>query len=213
MRHRKIKNLEERMPAYQRFIVSGAPEVKGSWNSVFGNENGIYCEIGSGKGNFLIKQTRTFRDRNYIGIEGRESVAFRALEKIERAGASNIRVVCEFINDPLEFFADGELSGIYLNFSDPWPKKRHAKKRLTHRNFLASYHKILKTGGFIEMKTDSDALFEFTLEEIEATGLFVVTEQTRDLTGSDFAAKDITTEYEEKFMAMGKKVNYIKMVK
>ena len=212
MRQRKAKNLEERILAYGRYLIDNAPEFKGGWAGVFSSDNCLYIEIGSGRGDFLLKQARAHGDRNYVGFEGRRSVMFRALEKIARTEIENVRFVCAFVNEPEEFFAEGELSGIYLNFSDPWPKKRHAKRRLTHRDYLAAYHKMLEPGGFIEMKTDNEGLFDFTLDEVKGTGMFEVSEMTRDLAGSDLTAKNVTTEYEEKFMAAGVKICYLKLV-
>ncbi|MFR4797472.1 MAG: tRNA (guanine(46)-N(7))-methyltransferase TrmB, partial [Lentihominibacter sp.] len=110
-----------------------------------------------------------------------------------------------------EFFDEGQLSGIYLNFSDPWPKARHAKRRLTHRDRLKDYGWALKKGGFIEFKTDNDDLYDFTLEEIDAAG-YEIAEQTRDLHSSEYPSKDITTEYEDKFSGRGKNINYVKII-
>lgn len=110
-----------------------------------------------------------------------------------------------------EFFDEGQLSGIYLNFSDPWPKARHAKRRLTHRDRLKDYGWALKKGGFIEFKTDNDDLYDFTLEEIDSAG-YEIAEQTRDLHSSEYPSKDITTEYEDKFSGRGKNINYVKII-
>jgi tRNA (guanine-N7-)-methyltransferase len=213
MRHRRVKNLEKRIAERGFYLIDSARENMGGWAGVFGNKNDLYFEIGSGKGNFLLKQASANSDRNYIGAEGNTSVIFRALEKAAAVDIKNVRFICEFINDPCEMFAKNEVSGIYLNFSDPWPKKRQAGKRLTHRGYLAAYHKILKPGGFIEVKTDSGNFFDFTLDEAAESGLFEVSEITRDLAGSDFSAKDVTTEYEEKFIAAGEKIKYTRLIK
>jgi tRNA (guanine-N7-)-methyltransferase len=211
MRQRKIKNLEERMLGHRKHFVDGAYEFRGKWNSVFGNENDLYLELGSGKGNFLIQQAEAFPDRNYIGIEGQASVVFRALQKLEQAGLSNVRFICQFVNAPEELFSECEISGIYLNFSDPWPKKRHAHRRLTYRKYLEGFYKILKTGGTLEFKTDNDDLFSFTEEEVktEACHLFRIGAITRDLHDSNLEARSITTEYEDKFRAAGMRINYM----
>lgn len=213
MRQRKVKNLEERMNSHKRFFVADAQELKGKWRSAFENENGLYLEIGSGKGNFLIKQALAHKDRNFIGIEGQLSVVFRALQKIEQAELCNMRFASGFVYAPCELFAESEVSGIYLNFSDPWPKKGHSHRRLTHRNYLKQYHNILKPGGVVEIKTDNAALFEFTLEEIKETGLFDVLAATTDLHGSGFEAAKITSEYEEKFMASGLAIRYARLAR
>jgi len=213
MRQRKIKNLEEKILCFKRWYVADVSEVKGKWEAVFENRNDLFLELGSGKGQFLICQAEKRRDRNYIGVEGRASVAFRALQKLEEAGLENVRFADGFVNDPETLFSESEISGIYLNFSDPWPKGRHAHRRLTHRNYLIKYHKILKPGGFVELKTDSAELFAFTESEVkEAAGMFRITESSSDLHHSDYNAKEITSEYEDKFLAAGKNIYYVRLV-
>jgi len=224
MRQRKIKNLEEKMQELQRYIIEDGTEHKGNWQSFFGNKSDIFLEIGAGKGQFLIRQAQNHPDRNYIGIEGQTSVVFRALQKLAeqdevasqsgQESAGNIMFIRKFVNSLCEIFEDEEVAGIYLNFSDPWPKKGHAHRRLTYRNRLSEYHKILKEGGTIEFKTDNDDLFDFTEEEVsEVKRLFKIDEVTRDLHASDFVAKNIETEYEEKFKSLGKNINYMRLVK
>ena len=236
MRQRKIKDLETKMAKYQKYFVNEACELKGKWQDVFGNGNDIYLELGCGKGNFLLQQALLYPDKNYIGIEGQDSVIYRALQKLDEASQStelrnvqtadryneqkakltNVRFVCEFVNNPSDFFATDELSGIYLNFSDPWPKERHAHRRLTHKKYLMEYHKILKDSGFIEIKTDNDVLFAFTVNEVrevESGEIYKIAEITTDLHNSTFEAKNIKTEYEEKFNSAGKNIKYMRLVK
>jgi len=215
MRQRKVKNLEEKMLNYQKYFIEDAFKYKGKWQSVFENKNDIYLEIGTGKGQFIIEQAKNHLDRNYIGIEGQSSVVFRALQKLGTDEGKNVRFTCLFIDNICDMFEDGEVSGIYLNFSDPWPKKGHAHRRLTYKSRLAEYNKILKKGGTLEFKTDNDALFEFTENEVinEVPDLFEIEEITRDLHGSDILAKNIMTEYEEKFKALGEKIKFIKIYK
>ena len=215
MRQRKVKNLEERILSCGRCFIESASELKGNWNKVFGNENNLYLEIGSGKGNFLIKNAEAHSDRNYVGVEGQRSVVFRALQKLDKTGLDNVRFSCGFMNDPECLFSENEVSGIYLNFSDPWPKKRHAGRRLTCRGYLEKYHRILGHGGFVEVKTDDGALFAFTKNEASGavSRLFQVAAATDDLHSSDLEARNITTEYEDKFTEAGKKINYIMLVK
>ncbi len=122
---------------------------------------------------------------------------------------SNLKFMLTFVHSMDELFYENQLSGIYLNFSDPWPKARHAKRRLTYRGRLTDYAWALKPGGFVEVKTDNDALYDFTLEEIEAAG-YKIEEQTRDLHASGFEAKKTTTEYEDKFSSRGKNINYVR---
>lgn len=133
-------------------------------------------------------------------------------EATERAGGlSNLRFMLTFVHSMEDLFDRGQVSGIYLNFSDPWPKARHAKRRLTHRDRLRDYARVLAPGGFIEVKTDNDDLYDFTLEELEAAG-YRIEEQTRDLHASGFASRLITTEYEDKFSSRGKNINYVRAV-
>lgn len=212
MRQRKVRNLEERILSYRHCFVGNAPELAGIWNSIFGNENDLFLEIGSGKGNFLIKQAEAHPSRNYIGIEGHLSVVFRALQKLDQAEPGNVRFACELVKDPGELFSESEVSGIYLNFSDPWPKKGHSHRRLTHRNYLMQYKKILRLGGFVEVKTDDGAFFDFTVQEAEDTGLFAISEITSDLHSSAFEAAQVTSEYEEKFIAEGRRIYYVRLV-
>ena len=208
----------------------------GVWKEVFrdaGTEDGgrpLYLEIGCGRGDFLLQQALAHPEADFVGIEGQASVVLRAMEKAAAAaeagagqpsgaakpsgGAArlceNLRFACAFVNGLEELFEPGSLSGIYLNFSDPWPKSRHAKRRLTYRGRLRDYAKALEPGGFIAIKTDNDALFDFTLEEIAACG-WTPAEMTRDLHGAgcDLEARLITTEYERKFRDAGKTINYV----
>lgn len=133
------------------------------------------------------------------------------LEKAEEAGLPNLKVFMEYIHDIHEYFEEGELEGIYLNFSDPWPKERHAKRRLTHRRNLTGFMDVLIPGGAIEFKTDNDSLFGFSLEEIRDLG-YEILEMTRDLHNdpADYQSKAFPTEYEERFSGRGKNINYVK---
>lgn len=211
MRQRKIKNLDEKLDALARFQITDPKQHKGNWKAVFGNENPIYLEVGCGKGQFVTGNAQTYSDRNYIAIEGQASVVLRALEKAKSMELDNVRFMLQFIDDVREYFDEGELAGIYLNFSDPWPKDRHAKRRLTYNKKLLQYMQVIdKEKGFIQFKTDNEGLFEFTLGEIEIAGLTMV-EMSRDLHNSEYNEKNITTEYEDKFAATGKNINYVKI--
>lgn len=210
MRQRKAKNMEERMAALSHYMIKEPVEQKGRWKELFENPSELYLELGCGKGQFLTKQALLNGDAGYIGIEGQDSVILRSLEKTEEAEIANIRFVHLFVRDIRDIFADEELAGIYLNFSDPWPKKRHAKRRLTYGEALKTYRQVLKPEGFIAIKTDNDGLFDFTMEEIQRTG-FEILEQTRDLHSSSFAAKQVTTEYEDRFRSAGKPIHYVKV--
>ena len=214
MRQRNIKNLSERIEQNSRLLIEEPGDCKGRWAEIFGNGNPIYLEIGCGKGNFITKHAFAEPDCNFIACEGQMSVVLRALEKAEASGSGNLRVFIDFVNDLEAYFEVGELSGIYLNFSDPWPKARHAKRRLTYRGRLQNYKKVLKPDGFIEFKTDNEGLFAFTLEEIEACGYEMI-EMSRDLHGEAQGvhgekSRCFMTEYEEKFSGQGKNMNFVR---
>ena len=225
MRQRNIKNLQEKLDMNSSFLIENPKELKGRWHAVFGNDNPICLEIGCGKGRFITSRAMDHPEQNYIAIEGQSNVVLRALQKAEENSIANLRIFITYVSDLKEYFDAGELSTVYLNFSDPWPKARHAERRLTYRDRLKNYKEVLSPGGFIEFKTDNDGLFDFTLGEIEAVGYRVV-EMTRDLHGemsdemfielsgdmSAFAADAAAylTEYEEKFMVLGKNINYVR---
>ena len=225
MRHRKVKNLEARVEATRHLIIENPKENKGKWRQVLGEETKaaigadvtdaqskkLYIELGCGKGKFLCARAEADPYALFLGIEGLDAVLIRGLERAEEAQIANVRFMLEFVSDIRDYFADGELDGIYLNFSDPWPKPRHAKRRFTYGDTLLKYKQILKPGGFVEFKTDNDELFEFSLEEIERLSLNMV-EMTKDLHNSDYASKEFTTEYEEKFHSKGKNINYLKIM-
>lgn len=209
MRQRNIKNLGEKLELNSSFLTDNPEEFKGRWKEIFGNSNPICLEIGCGKGQFINKYAQSHPENNYIAVEGQSNVALRALQKAEENRCENLRIFIAYIDDLKEYFEKGELSAIFLNFSDPWPKARHAKRRLTYRSRLVNYKEVLSEQGYIEFKTDNDGLFEFTLREIEEAGLAIV-EQTSDLHRSSFDSKNITTEYEDKFSRSGKNINYVR---
>ena len=210
MRHRKVKNLDERIDAAREFLVEEPMSYKGRWRELFGREGRLYLELGCGKGKFITARALADEDANFVGIEGLDAVIVRGMEKAVENEVKNVRYVLEYVKDIRDFFEDGELDGIYLNFSDPWPKARHAKRRLTYGDTLLKYKQVLKPEGFIAFKTDNEGLFDFTMEEIERLG-FEIKEMSRDLHNSDLAAKEFTTEYEEKFHGYGKNINYVKI--
>lgn len=211
MRQRKPKNLAEKIENCSEYLIS--EPAPGMCHECFDNDNPVFLEIGCGKGNFIIKKALDNPDKNYIAIEGQDTVILRALEKAKAAegGVPNLRFMNTFVQNMSDFFEEGQLSGIYLNFSDPWPKARHAKRRLTYRGRLLDYKWALKSGGFIEFKSDNDGLYEFTLEEIAEAGLEKI-EETTDLHNSPYESQYTMTEYEEKFKNNGKNINYVKVV-
>ena len=202
MRLRNITGCRE-MIGESEFVVHEPETMKGKWREAFGNDHPVYVEIGMGKGRFIMDLAARNPDINYLGMERYESVLYRGLHKLEENTLPNLRLLCEDAALLPDFFEKGELDRIYLNFSDPWPKDRHAKRRLTSRQFLECYDKVLKGDGQIEFKTDNVGLFDFSLEEIDAAG-WNLDAFTRDL-HHDTAMNEgnIMTEYEEKFSSRG----------
>jgi len=191
-----------------RYVVAEPEQNKGKWNSYFNNDNPINIEIGMGKGQFITKLAHQHPDNNYIGIEMYSSVLYRAVKKVERTTLDlpNLALIRMDARDLEMVFAPGEIKRIYLNFSDPWPKDRHTKRRITSQDFLARYNKILTTDGIIEFKTDNESLFRFSLTELE-TSSFKLDKVSYDLHNDDeMMPGNIKTEYEEKFSAQGKPI-------
>lgn len=202
MRLRRIKGADEAVEQ-SPYCISDPAEQKGNWNALFENNNPIHMEIGMGKGQFIMALARQNPNINYIGMERYTSVLFRALQKMEQNPPSNLKFLCEDAIRLPEFFAPLEIERIYLNFSDPWPKDRHAKRRLTSKTFLDCYRQILSPSGHIEFKTDNRTLFDFSLEEIPNAG-WKINDFTLDLHHDPVMNKgNIMTEYEEKFSSMG----------
>ena len=206
MRLRNVQGSQEKIlenPYTIQTDGTNGEDYRGKWNAqFFQNDHPIHIEIGMGKGQFITALARKHPEINYIGIEKYSSVLVRALDKRESLETDNLlflRMDAETIN---EYFAEGEVSGIYLNFSDPWPKDRHAKRRLTSENFLSRYSKILKRDGFLQFKTDNRPLFDFSLEELSRSG-WTADEVSFHLHENGPAADNIMTEYEEKFYKLG----------
>ena len=189
--------------AESQFTIKNETECKGKWNEIFGNDNPIYIEVGMGKGQFIMTLAQQNPDINYVGIEKYSSVLVRAIEKQEELELPNlyfIRMEAEYIAD---VFAPDEVSGIYLNFSDPWPKDRHAKRRLTSVQFLERYEQILKKEGHVVFKTDNRDLFEFSLEQVEEAEHWKLLNHTFDLHNSKYVEGNVMTEYETRFVEKG----------
>lgn len=202
MRLRNITGSRE-VIADSAYVIHEPKDYKGKWSEIFGNHHKIRVEIGMGKGRFLMDLARMNPDVNYIGIEKYSSVLLRAIQKIEKDTLSNLYFIRMDAEEITEVFGRGEIDRIYLNFSDPWPKDRHAKRRLPSREFLQRYDEILVKDGVIEFKTDNPDLFRFALEEIEPAG-WRLEQMTEDLHHNEEMMKDnIMTEYEEKFSSMG----------
>lgn len=190
--------------------IKNETEKKGQWNKVFENDNPIHIEIGMGKGQFLLTLAKQNPNINYIGIERYSSVLLRALEKFdteEFMELQNIRFICMDAFELPEVFFLGEVAKIYLNFSDPWPKSRHANRRLTSTRFFGQYDKVLAQNGVVEFKTDNRPLFEFSLEQVEEAGWRLLA-HTFDLHNDEAMNEgNVMTEYEEKFSSMGNPIH------
>lgn len=204
MRLKHIKNAEE-IISKSKYLVKSPRENKGSWNKVFNNDNNIEVEIGMGKGKFIIEKAIQNPNINYIGIEKYDSPLVSAVKKLEELEINNLKLICIDALGIEEVF-DHEIDKIYLNFSDPWPKKRHAKRRLTSSIFLNKYENLFKDEKHIEMKTDNDDLYDYSCESFIENGYDIVKTNTNYL-------DTIRTEYEDKFISLGKNINYISVVK
>ena len=202
MRLRHIKGAEETI-ATNRFVVQNPEESKGKWRALFPQNNPIHIEVGMGKGRFIMDMAEAHPDINYIGIEMYSSVLLRATQKMEERTLDNLKFILMDAVKIDECFAEGEVDRIYLNFSDPWPKDRHARRRLPSREFLARYDQILRKDGWLEFKTDNRGLFDFALEELEPAG-WKAQQVTYDLHNDpEMSAGNVMTEYEEKFSSKG----------
>ncbi len=189
------------------FVVHEEETRAGTWGEIFGNEQPIRIEIGMGKGRFLMDLARQNPEMNYVGIEKYSSVLLRAIEKQQEEELPNVRFIRMDAENITKVFGPQEVDRIYLNFSDPWPKDRHAKRRLTSREFLARYNCILKQDGVVEFKTDNRALFDFSLEELKEAG-WNLCACTFDLHHDETLVEgNVMTEYEERFSAMGNPIH------
>ena len=209
MRLRNIPRAESTIQAHP-VVIKRPEDQRGCWRQVFGNKRPVRTEIGMGKGRFILNMAKAHPDINFIGIERYSSVLLRAVEKFdteEFRELKNVRFVCMDARNIADVFAEGEVEKIYLNFSDPWPKARHAKRRLTSVEFLERYEKVLPQGGTVEFKTDNTALFNFSLEQIKEAE-WTVQAFTYDLHHNEEMNKgNIMTEYEEKFSQRGNPIN------
>ena len=204
MRLRHIPGAEDEIEK-SPYVVHNPEEKKGHWEEVFGNKNPIEIEVGMGKGKFIMELARMNPDFNYIGIERYSSVLLRGLQKRAELELGNLYFMCVDAKELAEYFEPGEVSKIYLNFSDPWPKDRHAKRRLTSPEFMKVYDQILKRDGLVEFKTDNTGLFDYSLESVPQAGWKILA-CTKDLHHSDMAEGNVMTEYETKFASEGKSI-------
>ena len=206
MRLRNIPWAKEAIERDTRCICSQSEAASG-WHTIFGSNSPIRLEIGMGKGRFIIEMAKRHPNINFIGVERYESVMIKALKKLDTSEElPNLRFLRADAENIDEFFDKNSVDKIYLNFSDPWPKNRHAKRRLESKGFLEKFHKILIDGGSIEFKTDNQELFDFALGEIDYE-MWTLTYCSRDLHSDAIAMEDnVMTEYEEKFSSRGNKI-------
>ncbi|MGB5823204.1 MAG: tRNA (guanosine(46)-N7)-methyltransferase TrmB [Proteocatella sp.] len=213
MRYRKPKNYKDKILEFDGdIIINSEEETKGRWHLFFENENPIFVEIGMGKGKFILEHAVRNPDINYIGIEKIEPLIIGTAKNIKEMNLKNIKLISINANFIEDYFDESEISKIFLNFSDPWPKKRNANKRLTHTNMLKKYENILKSDSNIEFKTDNRDLFEFSVCETSNVN-HKIEELQLDLHNHQFENDDeriIKTEYENKFVDMGKKIYRMK---
>ena len=204
MRMRKKKNLIPRMEACGDWLVRDPAAMRGRWREFFPDARELRLELGCGKGRFTVETAQAEPDALLIAVEKVPDAMVVAMERARDAAARNVRFIDADAALLPELFAPGEVDRIYINFCDPWPKSNQKKRRLTHGNFLRLYRQVLRPGGEIHFKTDNDALFEWSVEEIPAYG-FTLSEVTHDL--HDAGISGVMTDYEAKFHALGKNIN------
>lgn len=208
MRLRKVKNALEIVEA-SKYVIKNPEELKGNFKSLFNNDNPIHLEIGMGKGDFVIGMAKKYPNINFIGLEKFESVQVRAVQKLEEEEVPNLRLLHMDACDVDKVF-DHEIETLYLNFSDPWPKARHAKRRLTSDYFLKIYDSIFTGEPHIIQKTDNIGLFASSISSLSEYG-YTIHECSLDLHSED--KENVETEYEQKFSAKGQRINYLNAVK
>ncbi len=215
MRMRKKKYLDERVDAVSEYIFEIKSEEKDfnkaiiekelfDYRELFGNDNPVRMEIGCGKGQFIFELAQRYPEINFIAVEKVKNVIVSAAEKANSIGLKNVRFVCGSAEYLPKYIPEKSIELIYLNFSCPFPKERYAKHRLTHRNFLSIYNKLLKDGGEIHQKTDNMHFFEFSIEEFSAAG-YKLENVSLDLHNSSFEG-NIVTEYEKRFSDLGQPI-------
>ncbi|RNB67277.1 tRNA (guanosine(46)-N7)-methyltransferase TrmB [Brevibacillus panacihumi] len=204
MRLRNIPGAEAALAEYPTFVQNPV-SFKGKWHERFGNNNPIHVEIGCGKGRFINTLAALHPDINFIAVELKAEVVLRAVQRTEYREIPNLAFVQYNAAMLTDLFADHEITRLYLNFSDPWPKTRHAKRRLTYSSFLQTYRQVLKPDGEVHLKTDNEKLFEFSLNQFAAER-FQLRNITFDLHQSKQAADNVMTEYEERFSSRGQRI-------
>lgn len=204
MRQRNKPWADEFIESHTDIIVPEPLEKRGIWKEVFGNNNPVHLEIGTGKGHFIVGMARKFPNINFIGIEVAKTIIVRAAQKVMDAELPNIKLLHVNAADLLEIFAKDEIAQLYLNFSDPWPKKRHEKRRLTYHPFLKQYEQVLDSAGEIVLKTDNQGFFEYSLVSFSRYGMQLeeVNLDLHEVNDPD----NVMTEYEKRFSAKGQPI-------
>ncbi len=208
MRVKRKKHGKERLEACSELLIDDIKSEKCDPKSFFSNGNPVRIEIGCGKGDFIVGTAERFPNVNFIAVEKISDVLVVAAEKVKASGLKNIKLCCCDAKDLTEGLNGASVDAIYLNFSDPWPKAKHYKRRLTYREFLEGYKKLLKPHGKVIFKTDNRGLFDFSLPEFEETG-FELSELTYDLHSSEYAENNVMTEYERRFSSLGTPINRV----
>ncbi len=204
MRVRNKPWAKDKIDQYPQYIVANPEQYKGKWHEVFEQDQPIHIEVGTGKGQFITGMAKANPTINYIGIEVYDSVIVIALDRLIEADLPNLKLLHVNASDITKYFSKNEVDRVYLNFSDPWPKSRHEKRRLTYKDFLKSYEDILVDRGEIHFKTDNQGLFEYSLRSFSEYGL-LLKYVSLDLHNSDYEG-NIMTEYEEKFSEKGSRI-------
>lgn len=209
MRMRKKKNLEPRLERCEDVTIQNPAGMCGAWRTIKPDARKICLEIGCGKGRFITTLAAENPDILYVALEREKGAIVMAMEKVKAQGLSNVRFIIGDAAELCDYFADGEIDDVYVNFCDPWTKRHREKRRLTHRNFLALYRRIMKPSGHFYFKTDNVELFDFSEAELPDFGMEILT-ITRDLHATEIP--NVMTEYEERFSSQGVKINYIEAV-
>ncbi|WP_196594350.1 tRNA (guanosine(46)-N7)-methyltransferase TrmB [Pectinatus sottacetonis] len=215
MRLRRKPWIEDAIFQFKDFVFIkdnfNAVDLKGNWHNIFANEAPLYVELGTGKGDFISQAAKNHPEINFLGLELQQDIIYHAAEKVNEAELTNVRLAVFDINHIEELLDSNEVQRFYINFCDPWPKKRHAKRRLTYISFLQKYSDLLVSGGELFFKTDNRPLFDFSLEQFKEAGCNLKN-INYDLHSGDILQEDYMTEYERKFSAFGEKINRCEVV-
>ncbi|WZX99533.1 tRNA (guanosine(46)-N7)-methyltransferase TrmB [Bacillus sp. FSL W7-1360] len=201
MRLRHKPWARETLAAHPDIVVAEPERYRGKWHMAFDQAQPLYVEVGTGKGKFLTEMAQKYPDIHFIGIEKYESVLLTALERVKKAGISNVRLLAQDVAKLDHFFAEDELDRLFINFTDPWPKNRHERRRLTYQSFLMQYQYVLNPDGEVHFKTDNRGLFEYSLQSMSTYGM-AFHDVSLDLHKSGLEG-NVMTEYEERFVQKG----------